>query len=798
MSRRDGEELPAFSLRSVSAALRRQAAWLAVTTLLGVAVTVYMVQRQRPVYEARATIRLAEQKAAPATDVFAALSGPSTIETEMEILRSRSVAEGVVDSLGLRATIVQPKGEPRGNLFGILRLSRDAAPGSYLVQRDTTVFTVTTPDGHTIGGAYGTPLAAAGLEIEPLPLGATPHAPRHIELSVTSVAAAAEAVRQGVRVSRPQTNAGIVSVAYQSTDPALAAEVVNGIADSYIGQRNEGQKKQYSAAVAFLRTQVEVYGAALTAAESGLEQFRRKHALIDPEAQAGDDVRRRADLVIQKEELAAERRELQSLVRRLQQAAEHPVDWATLMGAPTLAQNQAISALVQQILNAEAERTQLMTRRTAADPDVVNVERTIRESRARLAALAGSTLQALEGRAVALNETVSLSDARLARVPEVQLQYARLNRQVELNTQLFTMLQTRLQESQISETMEIANVQLIDRALTPATPVGARRLFNLLFGGALSLLCGALVALARESSDTRVRSREELVRLTELPLLAAIPRIRVESGFRKGIAKQIEGRLVLHHSPRSPAAEAYRALRTNVAFATNGSKKELKTIVVTSAEPMDGKTTTAVNLAITLAEQGLRTVLVAADQRRPVLHKVLHTERAPGLSNLLRGTAPLEQALRDIPLPNHSGTFSFIPAGVAVDNPAELLGSVAMRSLLVTLAERYDAVVLDTPPLCVVTDAAVLGTQVDGVILVARMGMTHGEALAQSVEEMKGLGARVVGTVLTDVNHLEDRYGYRYGYYEYYDEDGNGRRENGRSSVTHRLKQGREPHARKR
>jgi Mrp family chromosome partitioning ATPase len=107
---------------------------------------------------------------------------------------------------------------------------------------------------------------------------------------------------------------------------------------------------------------------------------------------------------------------------------------------------------------------------------------------------------------------------------------------------------------------------------------------------------------------------------------------------------------------------------------------------------------------------------------------------------------------------------------------------------------------MDTPPLCVVTDAAVLGTQADGVILVARMGMTHGEALQQSVEEMKGLGAHVVGTVLTDVNHLEDRYGYRYGYYQYYEEEnGNGRHENGRGSgATNRLKQGREPHARKR
>ena len=190
---------------------------------------------------------------------------------------------------------------------------------------------------------------------------------------------------------------------------------------------------------------------------------------------------------------------------------------------------------------------------------------------------------------------------------------------------------------------------------------------------------------------------------------------------------------------------------------------------------MDGKTTTAVNLTISLAEQGLRVILVEADKRRPVLHKVLHTERAPGLSDLLMSTAPLESAVREIPLPEHAtGAFSFIPAGSPVPNPAELLGSPAMRQLLDLLAETYDQVVIDTPPLCVVTDAAVLATQVDGVLFVARMGATHGDALKQSVDEMRGLGARVVGTVLTDVNHREDRYGYRYGYYQYYGEDSNG------------------------
>ena len=308
-----------------------------------------------------------------------------------------------------------------------------------------------------------------------------------------------------------------------------------------------------------------------------------------------------------------------------------------------------------------------------------------------------------------------------------------------------------------------------------------------MFGVALSLLCGGLVGLARESADTRVRSREELVRLTDLPLLASIPRIQLQNGARKDLVRSIEQRLVLRHAPRSPAAEAYRALRTNVAFATNGHTRHLKTIVVTSPEPMDGKTTTAVNLAITLAEQGLNVVLIEADQRKPVLHKVLHTERKPGLADFLGGFATLDQVARTIPLPDHAGgSFTFIPAGHSAPNPAELLGSPRMRSLVETLNAQFDQVIIDTPPLCVVTDAAVLGTQADGVLIVARMGATHGDALRRAVEEMRGLGAKVVGTVLTDVSQREDRYGYRYGYYQYYEEDsheGNGspKKSNGRT-----------------
>jgi capsular exopolysaccharide synthesis family protein len=776
MHYRNGDEVPAISLRSLASALRRQALWIVGTALLGVALTVYVVLRQRPVYEAHATLRIEDRPAATqGTDLLTAMNTPSSVETEMEIVRSRTVAESVVVHLGLRARITDPAGASTDSLFGRFEVSADAAPGTYEIWRDTTAYTLRLPNGDLLGGTYGVSLETGGVQLEPLPFASTHGGPVRIVISVMSTSDAAEAIRSALHVSRPQTNAGIVAVAWQSTDRNLAAAVVNDIAQSYIAHRTATQREAYHNAVLFLAHQVDTIGAQLTQSETALEQFRSRNRVIDPTTQAGDELHRVADLQAQHEELSAESTSLFELLRRTRQPAESTADWTDFASTPALVQNSAISAVVGQLMSLEAQRAQLTTQRTAREPEVAGVLRSIGALRARLHDLAQSTLTSVESQLRSVDQSLAQSNVRLSQVPQVELQYARLSRAVDREAAISTLLQTKYQEARISEVSEIANVGLVDDAVVPSTPLGGRRFFNLLFGGALALLCGGLVGLARESSDTRVRSREEIVRLTEVPLLASIPRITLRNGYRKDLAKQLEGRLVLKHAPRSPAAEAYRALRTNVSFAGNGrgDKAPLRTLVVTSPEPEDGKSTTAANLAVTLGEQGHRVILIGADQRRPVLYKVLHTARAPGLSDLLGGTAPLEQAVRDIPLPEPvEGTFAFIPAGSPVQNPAELLGGAAMRELLVLLRERYDTVVIDTPPLCVVTDAAVLGAIADGVIIVARMGVTHGEALQRAVEEMQALGARVVGTVLTDVSQREDRYGYRYGYYTYYDEDG--------------------------
>ena len=705
----------ALSPQRVLSALRRQAWWIAGTALLVVAFTVALTLGQRPVFEARATLRIETPGTSAEPGIFSALMSPSNVETEMEILKSRTVAADVVDALGLNMILAAGRGTEL----------RDMAQ----------------------------PVSAAE--------------------AARGRTQAAAALRSALQVTRPQPTAAIVAVSYESFDPGLARDVVNAVARSYLALRNRIQTRQAQTAVAFLDDQVAAIGNQLRDAEAELERFRRQELVVSPEIQANEQVRRYAELTARREELGAQLATLQEVLDLTRAGGSRTETWAAYATTLPLVANDAMSGLIQQISIIETERSRLLGGRTQTNPEMVSLNETLSLLETRLARIAESQLRVIESEIHAVDGSLARASAELGGVPALELEYARRLRQVDLMSELYTLLQTRLKEAEISEAVELANIHVVDSAIAPLVPVRPRKVMNLLFGATGGLLLGAIVGLVREMSDTRVRSRQEVLELTGVPLLAAIPRVTPRNGRGIEPAERVARRLVVRNAPRSPAAEAYRALRTSIAFSNLGRDKRLRTLVVTSAEPEDGKTKTVVNLAVTLAEQGLKVVVVEADQRRPLLHQVFHVQRVPGLTDALAGSTTLDAVVHRVPLPEHaSGTLDFLAGGTSVPNPAELAGSSAMKDLLAQLAERFDAVVLDTPPLSTVTDAAVTGTFADGVIIVARMGATRREALRRAVEELQAVGAHVVGAVLTDVHHSEDRYGYRYGHRYYYDGDG--------------------------
>jgi len=320
---------------------------------------------------------------------------------------------------------------------------------------------------------------------------------------------------------------------------------------------------------------------------------------------------------------------------------------------------------------------------------------------------------------------------------------------------------------------------------------------------------GFLAVMIHAGLDRAVHTRDDLLKYTGVATLGVIPEINVVptnitavtatlgTRLRKMIPRapvtepivvsaevkepsegsKLPARLIAGNNPRSPISEAYRTLRTNITFALADTPP--KSLVFSSALPGEGKSVTSTNLAITLAQQGMRVLLVDADMRRGTLNALMNVPREPGLSNVLLNMSKIESAVHQIKLDN-AISMSLLTTGTVPPNPAELLGSERMRALLAELEASYDIVIFDSPPLNLVTDAAILGSLADGVIVVVRAGETTGDNLTFAVELLRNVHARIIGTVLNAVDFKRDSryygaYGGAYGYhynYEYGPEKG--------------------------
>lgn len=294
------------------------------------------------------------------------------------------------------------------------------------------------------------------------------------------------------------------------------------------------------------------------------------------------------------------------------------------------------------------------------------------------------------------------------------------------------------------------NVTVLESADRPSTPVIPNVPLNLGLGALIGLMLGVGLAILRTVLDNTVKSKDDVADATDAATIGAV---MFDPLLSKGLP-------ATRATSPSKVAETYRQIRTNLQFVNVDDPPRI--LVVTSAVPGEGKTTTAINLALVLAESGQRVVLLEADMRRPRVTNYMRLIEGTGLTNVLAGTADLADVLQ----PYRDGKLSVIASGPNPPNPSELLGSAHMNSVLANLRESYDYVVIDAPPLLPVTDAAVLAVQADGAVIVTRHGSTKREQLRMAAESLRGIEARLLGTILNMVPQKTgaSRYGYGYGY----------------------------------
>jgi tyrosine-protein kinase Etk/Wzc len=786
-----------LSLRDLWLTLSRNR-WLVIGTMVAViAAAGVLTSRQPPVYESATSIRINEDNARlnPLADMIPGGGmGRGIIETEMVVLQSRQIAASVVDSLALHVRLLEPR-RSRADIIRVSRATPYAVPGvlqlrladdgTYSTRVEVGLDGVSVPE--TVAAGNPITLGEVTLEVRP---GPTSELPARIRVEILPYRRTVDDLRRELRVGRPNRDAHVVNVSYRSTDAQLAAAVPNAAAGSFIFYKTDVTKAEARSMVAFLREQVASYDAQLEGAEARLRGFREQAQVVNLAAEGTEQVRRLAELKARHDELQAERESLGRLLARAAspQAADASdrSPYRQLASFPVFLGNRAIQDLLQSLTHMENQRSELLVRRTTENVDVQGIDARIAELESQLFETAQSYLASLESQIASLNASLARFGGELERIPAREVQFARLSRQSALLEEISTLLQTRLKEAEIREAVEPADVRVIDPALIADRPIAPRPARNLALATVLGLLLGVGGAFGRKALDTKVRSREDAELATGgMPVLGVIPRIQSgvgagANGAGRGLVERVrripagrlagasglelfEERLVTHRDPRSPTAEAYRALRTNITFASLEHAPQV--LVVTSAMPGDGKSTSSSNLAITLAQQGTRTLLVDADLRRGLLHRVFGLRQEPGLTQVLLGRAALDEAVQEVDVGADASALSFLGTGTLPPNPAEVIGSKKMRELLEEMRERFDAIVFDAPPLNLVTDAALLGTMADTTILVTRSGVTDKHALQHAASQLHHLRAPVGGVVLNCIDSGDAAYYGGYGYY---------------------------------
>lgn len=646
------------------------------------------------------------------------------LQTQFKILQSRSLAKRVIDALGL-------KSKPF--------LQNDDDPLAYVE--------------HAVTAFFSRPSSATEMKSESRIINSFLR-----EVEVT-----------------PMRNTRLVDVSYYAPDPELAAQIVNTMTNEYILQHFESKYDATQKAAGFLSKQLVDLKVKVERSEEDLVKYATAHNILGLDEKQNVTVRTLADL---NDALTKARTD------RLRRESLHRIVRDTASGNfPEAIKTPLIAEMEKHLSELRQRQAKLSANFKPGWPELDQVANQITETESQLQTERRRSLSSIEvdyNTAVRhegmLRAALEQQKEEANRLNQNAIQYNILKREVDTNKQIYEGLLQRMKEASVSAGLKSSNIRIVDRAEVPRTPARPHKVLNILSSILLGLLLGVGLAFSVEYMDRSIKTPDDVDRWVRLPNLGVIPSVNSiysgkcayglgYGGESRALAKQ-EGppdiRMITHTNSTSVIAEAYRSVRTSLLLSNTG--KQPKTVLVTSANPSEGKTTSAVNLAISLSQLGGRVLLVDCDMRNPNCHTILNVSNKTGMSSFLAANIDISSLIVETSVPN----LFTIPAGKIPPNPAELLASSRMRQMLQLVDEFFEYIVIDSPPTLAVTDAAILSTLVDGVILVVRSEVTPKDLVQRVKRMLQSTGAKIFGVLINHANVRGADYHYYYkSYYAY-------------------------------
>ncbi len=567
----------------------------------------------------------------------------------------------------------------------------------------------------------------------------------------------------------PVPQSRLVNLRFTAYEPQLAADAVNALAQLYIQQSLEFRYTTSSEASGWLGDRAADQKRKLEEAERALQAYRERQGLVNYDEREGLQDQKVASLASAVLEARMLRISKETLYNQMR---SQPL--SQLASYPAFLSNPIVQGLRTRLADLQHQQGRLSETLGERHPDILAVRSEIASTEEKLRAEIQNVLRSVEGeyRGASQQEgqlAAGLESAKKEALEENRknFEYAILKREVETNRQLLQDLMGRTQETGLESELKSTNIRVVEKAETPRAPISPRRMRNYQIALLIGLALGVGLAVLFEHMDNTLKTPEDVKNYLGLPFLGMVPDVTARTATNANRPSPL-----ILKNPGSAVAEAYRVLRTNLIFSS--AEATGRALLVSSANPGEGKTTTVANLASSLAQNGSKVLAVDGDLRRPTIHQHFGIAKTPGLSDLIVGKAKASEAIQATRFKG----LQVLPCGYVPPNPAELLGSSSMKEVILALRSHYDWVLIDTPPILGMADTQVLCRLVDGVILVVGAEISGRPAIERAVDQITGVGGKITGVVLNKVDLERNSYysGQYYGaYYRSYYAEGAGR-----------------------